>query len=75
MKCAMVYVSELRMNSYNVEDALQSKLNTLRLGHKKLWRQIAKGQKEAHQEPAGDVAYKVFMTYSFKIQALLEPGF
>ena len=73
MKCEMVYVSELCINSYNVEDALQRELNGLPLGQK-LWREIAKGQKEAHREPADDVAYKVFVTYSFDIQTAITKG-
>ena len=73
MKCVMLYLSELRMNSYNVEDALQRELKTLRLSQR-LWREIAKGQKEAHQEPENDVAYKVFVTFAFDIQAAINAG-
>jgi len=56
-----------------VEDELQSQLNHLPLG-RKLWREIAKGQKHAGRLPKDDVAYKVFCTFSFSITDAIKAG-
>ena len=64
----LLFCSALCLNAYEVEDALQSKLNHLPLG-RKLWR-----EKEADKSPKDGVAYKVFCTFSFGITAAIKEG-
>ena len=67
----MIYCWDLCLNGYAVENSLQTKLQRLPLG-RRLWRCVAKGQKEKNTEPKPDMAYKVSITYSFRIQAAID---
>jgi hypothetical protein len=50
IKCVQVYFSNLCLNAYAVEDALQNRLQCYPLGVR-LWREVAKGQKEKDKKP------------------------
>jgi hypothetical protein len=71
MKCVQVYFSKLKLNADLVEDALQSRLMCYHLGVR-LWREVAKGQTERDKPPEKDVAYRVFVTYSFHVHSAIK---
>jgi hypothetical protein len=63
----VVYDSDIKFNAFTVDSALQQALHHLPLG-RRLWRIVGMGQKEPNTFP-GDATHKVFVTYSFKVQA------
>jgi len=71
MKYLVVYESNVRLNAFAVEDALQTALQRIPLG-RRLWRWVAMGQKEPATLPNEVNLYKVFITYSFEVQAAIE---
>jgi hypothetical protein len=73
VQCVQVFFSELCFNACAMEDALQTSLQCYRLGTR-LWREVAKDQKDRDKPPEEDVAYKVFITYSFDVQAAIKKG-
>ena len=73
MKYVQVYCTDLKFNAHSVEDALQTRLQCYDLGVR-LWREVAKGQGDKAREPKKDVAYKVFVTYSFHVHAAIKKG-
>jgi hypothetical protein len=50
MKFVVVYESEVKLNAFAVEEALQRALQHIPLG-RRLWRHVAMGQKEPATEP------------------------
>ena len=54
-----------------MEDALQRALQHITLG-RRLWRFPAMGQKEQATLPNDVNVYKVFITYSFEVQAAIK---
>jgi hypothetical protein len=70
-KSIQLFCSELILNAYQVEEELQTQLHHLPLGVR-LWREIAMGQKDAGRLPKDGMAYKVFITYSFEVQAAIN---
>ena len=54
-----------------MEDALQRALQHITLG-RRLWRFPAMGQKEQATLPNDVNVYKVFITYSFEVQAVIN---
>jgi hypothetical protein len=68
MKCVQVNFSELKLNAHLVEDALQTRMQCYPLGVR-LWQEMAMGQGEKDKPPEENVAYKVFVTYSFGLHA------
>jgi len=71
MKYVVVYESNVKINAFAVEDALQTALQRFPLG-RRLWRWVAMGQKEPATLPNEVNLYKVFITYSFEVQAAIE---
>jgi hypothetical protein len=69
MKFVVVYESDVKLNAFAVEGALQRALQHIPLG-RRLWRWVAMGQKKQATLPAANV-YKVFITYSFVVQAAI----
>jgi hypothetical protein len=61
--------STVKLNAFAVEGALQRALQHIPLG-RRLWRWVAMGQKKQATLPAANV-YKVFITYSFVVQAAI----
>ena len=70
MDYLVVYQSSVKINAFAVEAALQRALHHIPLG-RRLWRQVGMGQNKPDTLP-GDVLYKVFFTYSFKVQAAIK---
>jgi len=70
MEYVVVYESKIKINAFAVGDALQNMLQQIDLG-RRLWRFPAMGQKEPATLPNVNV-YKVFITYSFDVQAAIE---
>jgi hypothetical protein len=66
----VVYESPVKHNAFAVEAELQRALQHIPLG-RRLWRQVGMGQNKPDTLP-GDVLYKVFFTYSFKVQAAIK---
>ena len=71
LKYLVVYQSNIKINAFAVEDGLQTMLQHITLG-RRLWRWVAMGQKEAATLPNEVNLYKVFITYSFDVQAAME---
>jgi len=70
MEFVVVYDSDVKLNAFAVEEALQRALQHIPLG-RRLWRHAAMGQKEPATLPDDNV-YKVFITYSFVVQAAIK---
>ena len=66
----VVYQSNIKINAFAVEDALQNMLQHIDLG-RRLWRFPAMGQKEPTTLP-NDNVYKVCITHSFDVQAAIK---
>ena len=70
MKYLVVYDTDIKSNAFEVESALQQALHHLPLG-RRLWRIVGMGQPNPNTFP-DDARHKVFVTYSFKVQAGIE---
>ena len=70
-KVTEVYTSSLISNARNVEDAIQSVLQPLELGIRRLHRKVGKGQRYANKLGL-QRCHRVFLTTSTKVQELLK---
>jgi len=70
----VVYESTALINASMVEDALQSRFQYLRLGYRRLWRDVAKGKRSDKEDVHETEVYKVFVTYSTTVVSKLEDG-
>ena len=71
MEFVVVYDSDVKLNAFAVEEALQRALQHIPLG-RRLWRHAAMGQKKQATLPNDVNVYKVFITYSFEVQAVIN---
>ena len=62
------------IDATRVEDAIQTYFNNLKVGTERCWRTPAKGRSTDQKDVYNETDYKVFITWSRKVQQFISEG-
>ena len=69
-----LFHSRFLLDATRVEDAIQTYFNNLEVGTERCWRTPAKGRSTDQKDVYNETDYKVFITWSRKVQQFISEG-